>query len=119
MREHTDDRKIGALPLDMGLLSQRRLAECVAAEGQTRVLIGDALVDEKEAIGEGCLPRLPHQFKLDQAPLALDQRRFVAELIGHLAALERADGKPRSGPPRHDCQPEAGIVSRWADVAGP
>ena len=92
-------------------------AERVAAQREAKVFIGEALVDEKGAIGEGCLPTLFHQFRVDQAPFALDQRRLVAERNDNLAALERADVEPRPGPPRHDCQPEDGIVFQLADIA--
>jgi hypothetical protein len=36
---------------------REQLAERVAAQRETKVFIGEALVDEKGAIGEGCLPR--------------------------------------------------------------
>ena len=94
-----------------------QLTERVAAQREAKVFIGEALVDEKGAIGEGCLPTLLHQFRVDQAPFALDQRRLVAERNDNLAALERADVEPRPGPPRHDCQPEDGIVFQLADIA--
>ena len=96
---------------------REQLAERVAAQREAKVSIGEALVDEKGAGGEGRLPTLLHQFKVDQAPFALDQRRLVAERNDNLAALERADVEPRPGSPRHDCQPEGGIVFQLADIA--
>ncbi|MGY8803343.1 MAG: hypothetical protein ACKVK6_03815 [bacterium] len=86
---------------------------------EAKVFIGKALVEEKGAIGEGCLPTLLHQLQVDEAPFALNQRKWVAELNDPLAVLEREDVEPRPGPPRHDCQPKDAIVFQPAGIAAP
>ncbi len=85
LQQRITDQNFGEIACNMGLLGARELDEIVAIQLETRLFVGEALV-QLGSLPEDRLPTLLDRFKLDQAPYETEQRKLDADLGQNPAA---------------------------------